>query len=142
VVYDNGFARAGALSRFLSLSLFGRDVLEEHFARYDSLSIDVSGDRIGSTRYQTGYAEEPGDPFGWIRQDIRTLSFTARLGREGLALSADGELAAFDPAEIASHRKERNSKLKPLRGYAVEATIPWALLIARGFSFAPRVRKF
>jgi len=138
VVYDNGFARAGAIGRSLMLSLFGRSVLEEHFARHDALSLQLAGDHLGWTQYNPYAQVSPGS----IRQDIETLSFDARLGKEGLALSATGKLADFDATEVESHRKERNSKLKPLRGYAIEAMIPWALLIARGFSFAHRVRKF
>jgi hypothetical protein len=61
-----------------------------------------------------------------------------KLGRDGLEISAEGELDDFEPALIARHREQRNSKLEPIRNYALTATVPWALLVARGFSFAGR----
>jgi hypothetical protein len=73
---------------------------------------------------------------------MKTMSLLMALGKDGLEISADGELDDFDPLEFASHREKRNSQLKPLHGYSVRATMPWALLVARGFSFARRAQNF
>jgi hypothetical protein len=139
---DNGFARSSALHRNLILTTLGRGQLELEFRRRDTLSVQLEGDALGSVRYQTGYPDEPGDPFGWISQPVKTASLRLALGRGGLALSADGELGEFDVDEFARHRKKRNSQLKPLKTYALRATMPWALLAARGFGFADRAKDF
>jgi len=122
--------------------MFDRGKLEKALRQRDAFSIKLAGDVLGSARYQTGYAEEPGDPLGWINQAIKSMSLRVTLGKDGLGISADGELADFDPVEFAKHREKRNSQLKPFHAYAVQATMPWALLVARGFSFAHRARDF
>ena len=132
------------MHRYLSIAAFGADKLEREFRRdgQQTFSIALRGDGLGRVRYSTGYADEPGDPLGWIHQRIRTLSFEATLGEAGLELAAEGELYDFDAAEIALHRERRNSRLKPVDGFAVSTTMPWALLVARSFSFAYRMKDF
>lgn len=148
-VLNTGFAGSGGSELSLTLEVLNRRRLECAFhQRYgtfrqrDKISLRLEGDALGSVRYPTGYAEEAGDPLGWIHQPIKTLSLNMTLGKDGLEISADGELDDFEPAEIAFHREKRNSQLKPLRAYSLRATIPWALLVARGFSFAYRARDF
>jgi hypothetical protein len=141
-VLDTGFARSDALSRHLIVAMFDRGKLEGALRQRNAISIQLAGNALGSVRYQTGYAEEFGDPLGWINQTIKTMSLRMALGKDGLWISADGELDDFDPVEFAEHREKRNSQLKPLRAYCVQATMPWALLVAREFSFAYRAREF
>jgi hypothetical protein len=102
----------------------------------------MAGDALGSVRHFTGYGWEPGDPFNWIEQRIKTLSFRVTLGKDGLEIAADGELDDFDPETFAAHRVQRNSQLIPSHAYALRATIPWAFLVAREFSFAYRMKSF
>jgi hypothetical protein len=64
------------------------------------------------------------------------------LEKDGLGISADGELGEFDPVEFAQHREECNSQLKPLHAYSLKATVPWALLVARGIRLPKRVWNF
>jgi hypothetical protein len=142
VMLESGFAANHGSNRWLTLAILGRSGLEKEFRDRESLSMQLAGDALGSVRYTTGYEREAGDPLGWIGQKIRTMSLSARLGNDGLQISAEGEFDDFEPAEIARHRKQRNSQLKPIRNYVLEATMPWALLAARGFSFAYRVRQF
>jgi hypothetical protein len=141
-VLDTGFARSDALSRHLAVAMFDRGKLEGALRQRNAISIQLAGTALGSVRYQTGYAEEPGDLLGWINQAIKTMSLRMAMGKDGLGISADGELDDFEPVEFAKHREKRNSQLKPLRAYSVRATMPWALLVARGFSFAYRAREF
>ncbi len=141
-VLDTGFAGSSGSSRYLTIAMFDAGKLETLLRRRDGISIRMEGNAIGSIRYRTGYAEEPGDPLGWINQPIKTMSLLIALGRDGLEISADGELSDFDSVEFAAHLEKRNSQLKPLRAYSVRATMPWALLVARGFSFARRARDF
>jgi hypothetical protein len=141
-VLDNGFAGSSGLTRSLTIGILGRGKLEREFRQRDTLAMQIAGDALGSVRYGTGYDYEPGDPLGWIHQQIRTLSLRLALGKSGLELSADGELDDFDPAEFAAHKEKRNSRLKSLHAYALRATMPWALLAAREFSFANRASNF
>lgn len=141
-ILDNGFARARGSDRWFNLETIGRSILERELQSRDALSMVWSGDAIGSVRYRTEYAEEPGDPLGSIGQRIRTISLQAALQREGLKLSAEGDLYDFDPVVIAEHREMRGSKLQPVRSYTLEAILPWALLAARGFAFADKVGDF
>lgn len=142
MVLDDGFAGGSAFNRFLTIATLGRSKLERELQQRDTLAMQMAGEALGSARYLTGYSREPGDRFTWIHQQIRTLSLRLALGKNGLEIAADGELDDFDPAEFAAHREERNSQLKPLRRYTLRARMPWALLIAREFSFADRVKNF
>jgi hypothetical protein len=139
---ESGFAMNHGSNRWLTLGILGRSGLEKELRDRDALSMQLAGDAVGSVRYTTGYPDGPGDPLGWIGQKIRTMSLSAILGNDGLQISAEGELEDFEQAEIARHREQRKSQLKPVRNYVLEATMPWALLAARGFSFAYRVRQF
>jgi len=141
-VLDTGFARSDGVNRSLTVAMFDRGKLEDVLRQRDAISIRLEGNAIGSIRYRTPYAEEPFDPLGWIHQTIKTMSLHMALGKDGLEISADGELDGFDPLEFAAHQEKRDSKLKPLSTYSVRATMPWALLVARGFSFARREPNF
>jgi len=143
MVFDDGFAASRWSSDiYLTIASLGRAKLEKELRQRDTFAVQMTGEGIGSLRYGTGYGYEPSDRFNWIVQQFGTLSLRLALGKDGLEISADGELCDFDPIDFAAHRKERNSQLKPLRTYALKTTVPWALLVARGFSFAYRIRDF
>jgi hypothetical protein len=141
-ILDTGFARSTGSQLNMTLAMFDREWLETKFRQRDTISIQLAGDAIGSVRYSTGYAEEPGDPLGWIHQTIKTMSLNMTLGKGGLEIMADGELNNFDPLEFAAHRERRNSRLMPRHAYSLRAAMPWALLVTRGFSFARRAINF
>jgi hypothetical protein len=139
---DSGFARSGGQTRYLGFTMLDREKLELALRRRDEVSLTMAGDALGSVQYETGYRWEPSDQLGRIGQQVKTLSFSAILGSDGLRISAEGELHDFDPAEFARHKAERNSQLKPLRSYALGAIVPWAFLVCRNFSFADRMKDF
>jgi hypothetical protein len=141
-ILDNGFARSSGIIRVLEIGVFGRPKLEQELRLRDSLTLQLTGDALGYVRYETGYADEFGDLLGWIHQEIKTMALSMTLAKPGLEITATGELNGFDPAEFARHREERDSQLKPLETYSLRATLPWALLAARGFRFADRADKF
>lgn len=138
----NGFARCWDFDRELSIYVFGRRMLENHFMRRDLFSMELSGDDLGSVRYKTGYGTGHSDPLRWIHQQIKTMSFRALLDKSGLKISVNGELDDFEPAEFSHHKEQKNSQLIPVQTYTLEATMPWALIVARGFRFARRIRDF
>jgi hypothetical protein len=138
-VLDTGFARHSGSSREVTVSILNQKRLEKALQQRDAFSIQLAGNAIGSVRYETGYGQRTFDPFGWIQQSIKTITLSVALGKDGLAISAEGELDEFDPVELAQHREERNSQLKPLHAYALQATMPWALLAARGIRLPKRV---
>ncbi len=140
-VLDTGFARSDALNRHINVTMFDRRRLEAALFQRDSFSIQLAGNLVGSVRYLTGYAD-PRDSLGRLEQPIKTMSLQVALGKDGLVISAHGELDDFDPVEFAKHKVELNSEPKPIRAYAVQAVMPWALLITRGFSFASRAQDF
>jgi hypothetical protein len=139
---DTGFATSWGMARCLSIAMFRREKLERALQHRSSISIKLEGDLLGEISYQAGYGDEPGDPLRQIRQPIKSMSLHMALGTDGLEILSDGELDHFDPIELAHHKEMRNSQLKPLRTYSVKAAMPWALIVARGFSFASRAQQF
>jgi hypothetical protein len=55
------------MDRFLTIAMFGREMLEQQFQRKDAMSLRLAGDALGSVRYRTGYGDEAGDPLSWIQ---------------------------------------------------------------------------
>lgn len=142
VVLDNGFAYAHGSNAWVVIELIRRDILEKAFATKDHFALDAAGGGLGQVRYRTGYAQEPGDPFGQISQAIEQLRFTAELTTDGLEMHANAQLGDFDAETIKQHRKERNSKLDPRASLSLQTIAPWALLKVRDFAFAARAVAF
>jgi len=143
LVLDTGFAWSFAETiRYFTLAMFDREKIEKTFSQQDAISMELAGDGLGKVRYRTGYAVDIADRLGWIDQTIKTMSLRMALGTEGLGISAIGQLNDFDPVEFAEHKQKRNSQLKPIRTYSLQASIPWALLVARGFGFAHKAANF
>ncbi|TAL83405.1 MAG: hypothetical protein EPN75_01155 [Beijerinckiaceae bacterium] len=140
-VLDTGFARNRARQRHVNLIMFDRKWLEKMLRQRDEFSIELSGSAIGSVRYQLANKDFR-DPLSRITQPIKTMALCMALESEGLRISAEGELDDFDQAEMAKHREKGDWELKPVRAYSMQATLPWALLIAREFSFADRAKNF
>jgi hypothetical protein len=75
-----------------------------------------------------------------VRQQIRTMALRMTLEEGGLEISADGELDDLEPAGSPRYREHCNLQFGPIRTYELAATLPWALLVAKGFKFANRAR--
>jgi hypothetical protein len=138
---DNGFASSSISIRGLTIAILGRSLLEQELSRRDLFSLRAAGDALGLVAYAI---DDSGRVMGnMVRQRIRTISLHMSLGNSGLEISADGELNDLEPAENPRHREHPNFlKLNPIRTYALETILPWALLAARGLRFADRVRRF
>jgi hypothetical protein len=66
-ILGDGFVRSRGMDRFLTIAMFGREMLEQQFQRKDAMSLRLAGDALGSVRYRTGYGDEAGDPLSWIQ---------------------------------------------------------------------------
>ena len=139
-VYDDGFATSSISLRSLTVCVVGGMMLEQEFKRQDSLSMQLAGGPLG----QVGYAiDETERVFpNMVFQKIRTIALRMTLGEGGLQISADGDLEDLEPAQNPRYREHPNLRLGPVRTYSVSATVPWAFLAVRGFSFADRHRSF
>jgi hypothetical protein len=141
-ILENGFAWSSVSIRSLTIAMLGWSMLEREFDQQDSLSMSFAGDALGWVRYAIDETERVGP--NSVHRRIRTMSLRMTLGGSGLEISADGELNDFEPAENPRHREHRNVQnlqLSPIRTYALAATVPWALLAARGLRFADRGRR-
>jgi len=144
-VLESGFVETGGISSsnyHFNLHAVGRRVMNKILNKKDSLSLSFMGDGLGEIVYETGTRMEPGDPLGSIRQQLKSLNFQANLTSEGLEIKGSGEIDDFDPEVIEEHRRERNSKVMPCRDFTFQMTLPWALLLIRGFTFAQKASRF
>jgi hypothetical protein len=141
---SNGFYRSMNHHKhyWLRLNVVGSSYLEEGLRGVDTVALSCEGKLLGRLGYDTGYAMEPGDPFGRITQEIAAFRFKAQLEKAGLRVTCEGRLHGFDAQEFEQHRRERNSKLVPLDRFEAEVTLPWALLQVRDFEFARRRTAF
>jgi hypothetical protein len=144
-IRDNGFAHSAINTRFVTIPMLGRRMLE-WFDRRDTLSLQLTGDALGEVGYAIDHHGRVVGPNlvyhmrpDVVRQQIRTISLRMAMEKNGLEISVDGELNDYDPAGNPRHRTRQ---VKPIRTYAVTAVVPWALLMANGFRFADRVRDF
>jgi hypothetical protein len=134
-LFDSGFVLSAIPDRQVTIAIL-RQVVRE-LLRRDAVSMRMAGDALGRVYYafdETGRLR-PNRVF----QHIKTMSLRMMLGRDGLEIAVDGELCDYDPAENPQHRHQQ---VTPVRTYACEATMPWALLAARGLELAKRVDDF
>ena len=67
---------------------------------------------------------------------MKSLTFHAELTPLGLEIHAKGELRGFEPDVLEKHEQEGKHEWVAGKEFTFKATIPWPLLIIRGFSFA------
>jgi len=66
---------------------------------------------------------------------MKSLSFDAELTPLGVEIKAQGKLKGFEADVLERHEREGHERI-PGSEFSIEATIPWPLLIIRGFKFA------
>ncbi len=134
-VQTNGFVHATRSSYSLHFSIIGGPELEK-LSGPDSFHLSLLGDGIGSIIYRAGYGWKDSDREARIVQQIKSLTFHAELSALGLKIHAKGELRGFEADVLEKHEQEGKREWIPGKEFTFKATIPWPLLILRGFSFA------
>jgi hypothetical protein len=135
---DDGFAWSSISIRSLTIAMLGRSKLEEEFDRRDYFSVRLAGDALGCVRYAIDETERVRPNL--VRQQIRTMALRMTLEEGGLEILADGELNDLELAASPRYREHRDLRFGPICTYELAATLPWALLVAKGFKFANRAR--
>jgi|GEM_PF-5709975 len=133
-LYSNGFAHTTSTSYYVDFSIIGGPELEK-LRGSDSIHLSISGNSIGSIRYDSGYGEEASDPNRFIYQQMKSLNFYAELTSLGVELKIWGELNGFETDLLELHEQKGVERV-PGKEFNIQATIPWPLLLIRGFSFA------
>lgn len=137
-VLDSGFARTNTGDTSMSLTIFGRNWLEEGLTSKSSVSATASGDMLGSAAYRTG-GDEPWSTRAFTKLSVNQIDIRAALDADGLALTARGQFAPLDREK--SQEIQANGFL-PKTAFDLSISLPWALLVLRQFSFARRVSEF
>jgi hypothetical protein len=139
-ILDNGFARGRVESQAINLNRFGIDWLEESLTFRSSVSVTASGDMLGSVFWETGQGAERWHAENHITQSINHLKMRAELTAYGLEMTAEGTLAAFDPAD--RKRPEIRDRILPFTAFHLSLSMPWALLVLKRLGFAKKIRDF
>ena len=140
--FGGGFAYTSPSLRYAGFVPFGWTMIERMLAGGDSFSMILTGGDLGSV----GYAISP--PLGpgyTVSQPIKSVSIRGALTQSGLEIAAEGELGDLDVAEnLRNSGNPKFTKLQsnPIRTFALEATVPWALLAVKGMGLARRISRF
>jgi len=140
----NGFATTSPSIRYVDMASLKWTMIESGLARSDSFSMTFDGGDLGEVGYSIGEIEWV-CPSYTVSQQIKTMSICAALTKAGLEITGKGELGELDAAKNRRHSGNPNfPKLQsnPIRTFALEATVPWALLAAKGIKIAHRARCF
>lgn len=119
----------------IHFSIIGGPELEK-LSGPDSFHLSIFGDGIGSIIYGAGYGMKDSDREASIIQRMKSLTFHAELAPLGLEINAKGELQGFESDTLEKHEQEGKHEWVAGKKFTFKATIPWPLLLIRGFSFA------